>query len=88
MGPIWRYRAVVFVGPLIGLLLFAGLGFGPWAALLFLSGGLAFGLYSMTIKCPKCGKPVGRMMTKLELWNAFAPATCGQCGYDLRKSNL
>jgi hypothetical protein len=84
MGPIWRYRLVVFSWLPIGSVTTALLGGTSSAFPAAVAELFAIGFYSMTIKCPKCGKPVGRI-GRGPFWNAFAPSRCGQCGHDLRK---
>jgi len=84
MGPIWRYRLIIFSWPLVGIITLSLLGGTQWAFPIAAGELVVVGLFSMTIKCPECGKPVGRI-GRGPFWNAFAPSRCGQCGHDLRK---
>jgi hypothetical protein len=84
MGPIWHYRRAMIAWPAIGIPTLILCSYVPWACPLLFAEMLAIGIYSMTIKCPECGKPVGRI-GRGPFWNAFAPSRCGHCGHDLRK---
>ena len=81
MGPIWRYRMAMVAWPIGGILISLFFHNGPIAI------GIAFGLmivlavYSMSIRCPHCGKKVGLNDGG---WDAFAPAKCGECGFNLK----
>jgi hypothetical protein len=81
MGPIWRYRATVIAWPILGLATVVLLDHTTWTFPTLLGEMVALGLYSRSISCPKCGKPVGRTGI---LFNPFAPSRCGQCGHNLK----
>jgi hypothetical protein len=82
MGPIWRYRLAVFSWPIIGLTTASILDLSPWAIIVCFVEMLVLGGYSISIRCPECGKPVGELVSGWG-WNAFASSRCGKCGHDL-----
>ena len=81
MGPNSRYRAAVYAGPLVTLLTLGFFSDEPWVFPVLIGEMLLIGGYSMSIRCPRCQRPVGR--GQLGFWTPFGSPNCRKCGYDL-----
>jgi len=66
---------LVFV---FGLLVVASRG-AEYLAWLLPVAVLAFGAYSMSLKCPHCHKPIGQSRHG-PFWTPWTPADCRHCG--------
>ncbi len=69
-----------------GAILFLTPGPPRNAVLVFVPLGAILGIWSMNIRCPSCGRPVGYIGQGI--WSPFVPRKCGDCGRDLTVSRM
>jgi hypothetical protein len=79
-----RYYLTMAFFLICGAGLMVAFVYWPWAALGLPILAIVLGGYSVALRCPKCGKPIG--VSSYGIGHPWAERTCSRCGYDLTKA--